>query len=548
MPPLQTSVLIVGAGPTGLLLAAELARRNVPIHLIDALPAPQHWDRATVVHSRSLQIFEAMGIVQEFLQVGCKQKTIHLYSAGAKLGTIDLANCGSIYNFNIGVSEEVTERILTTQLHKFGGEVHRASRLVRLETTDTAVHATIERNGQTYAIDPSFIVGCDGIHSPTRELTGIAFEGHDIEKPWAVFDASLTGWPHTHEANFGYLDELPIILTALPGNRFRVYLRPSSPESDLVADATATLHRYEPQVSFTNVENPTRFHCHTKVAQHFRSGPVFLAGDAAHLCSPAEGHGMNCGLQDAYNLAWKLALVHHGVADTALLDSYEIERRPVAAAITVSGDNTEHAHTLVDPADRHERDAAIRARIADPKSLQADIVAETELFIEYSHSPVVLGDPNPHLAAGFRLPDTIEVLDARGQKAHLHTHAHHASHTLILLGGPSASPESLAKLYAELSHAIAAQPLFESIAAFSTSSAPTSSNATTIGHISEDAATLLGIDGATLLVLRPDAYIGLRADRDHLAALDRYAHIIKSGRKHSPAHSQNFAQRAPHAL
>ena len=123
--PVETSVLIVGAGPTGLLLAAELHRRKVPTHLIDALPAPLHWDRATVVHPRSLQIFEAMGIVDEFLKVGCKQKTIRLYSAGASLGTIDLGICGSVYGYNIGVSEEVTERILGAQLQKFGGEVHR---------------------------------------------------------------------------------------------------------------------------------------------------------------------------------------------------------------------------------------------------------------------------------------------------------------------------------------------------------------------------------------------------------------------------------------
>jgi 2-polyprenyl-6-methoxyphenol hydroxylase-like FAD-dependent oxidoreductase len=153
----------------------------------------------------------------------------------------------------------------------------------------------------------------------------------------------VQGWTDTHEANFCFLETLPVIFTALPGKRFRVYLRPSSEDSDLVADATAILRRYVPGASFVNVENPTRFQCHTKVAAKFRSACVFLAGDAAHLCSPAEGHGMNCGLQDAFNLAWKLALVHQGVAGSALLDSYEAERRPVAESITESGDATEQA-------------------------------------------------------------------------------------------------------------------------------------------------------------------------------------------------------------
>ena len=132
-----------------------------------------------------------------------------------------------------------------------------------------------------------WVVGCDGIHSPTRELSGIGFEGHDIAKPWAVFDATLQGWTETYEATFVYFGAPPVILTALPGQRWRVYLRPSSEESDLVADAASTLRSYAPAASFVDVENPTRFHCHTKMATQYRSGAVFLAGDAAHLCSPA---------------------------------------------------------------------------------------------------------------------------------------------------------------------------------------------------------------------------------------------------------------------
>jgi 2-polyprenyl-6-methoxyphenol hydroxylase-like FAD-dependent oxidoreductase len=309
----QTVVLVVGAGPTGLLLASELNRRGVPCHLIDAQPAPLHWDRATVVHPRSLQIFESLGLVERFLEVGCKQRLIKIHADGELLGTMDLSGCGSRYGFNIGISEEATESILTDYLQQHGGQVNRSSRLIGL-TIDSANHvlAEVERDGSRYDIEARWVVGCDGIHSATRELARIGFEGHDITKPWAVFDTSLQGWDDTFEANFVYLDGLPVILTALPGHRWRVYLRPSSEDSDLIADATSTLSRYAPPVSFVDVTNPTRFHCHTKMATKFRSGPIFLAGDAAHLCSPSEGHGMNSGLQDAFNLAWKLALVHQG--------------------------------------------------------------------------------------------------------------------------------------------------------------------------------------------------------------------------------------------
>src|ERR1700743_1625309 len=122
----QTAVLVVGAGPTGLLLAAELCRRGVPCHLVDAQPAPLHWDRATVVHPRSLQIFESLGLVEKFLAAGCRQRVIKVHSDGELLGTIDLAGCGSIYGFNVGLSEEVTESILTDYLQQHGGQGNRS--------------------------------------------------------------------------------------------------------------------------------------------------------------------------------------------------------------------------------------------------------------------------------------------------------------------------------------------------------------------------------------------------------------------------------------
>ena len=143
---------------------------------------------------------------------------------------------------------------------------------------------------------------------------------------------------------------------------------------ELPGEATAVLKRYLPQARFADVENPSRFHCHSRVARAFRAGSVFLAGNAAHVCSPAEGHGMNAGLQDAANLAWRLALVHHGVASPALLDSYGQERRPVAQQICRSGDATEAAHGLREPAERAVRDRAIAALQAE---LEADRVAGT---------------------------------------------------------------------------------------------------------------------------------------------------------------------------
>lgn len=461
-------VLVVGAGPTGLLLAAELQRRGVPCHLVDALPGPLHWDRATIVHPRSLEVFESLGLVGRFLDAGTKQRAVKIHSGGQLLGMMDLSSCGSSYGFNLGVSEEVTETILADYLHQHGGQVNRSSRLVGLTSRPGGVVAEIERDGERYQVDVRWVVGCDGIHSPTRDLSGIGFEGLDIAKPWAVFDATLQGWTQAWDVSFVYLDLVPVIQIALPDRRWRVYMRPSSAESDLVAEATATIRRYEPAAALVNVENPTRFHCHAKVATQFRSGPVLLAGDAAHLCSPAEGHGMNGGLQDAINLAWKLALVYHGAANSALLDSYEAERRPVAEMVIQSGNVTEHAQTLTDPAERDSRDQALKAAFAESTARHPEVVAEAELNVYYARSPIVFGDANSQLGPGQRLPDTILVRPSGRGPRRLHELTHRAGHTLVIVGGPAARSLEVADLLAALKEFAADSPPFEAVIAFGT--------------------------------------------------------------------------------
>jgi 2-polyprenyl-6-methoxyphenol hydroxylase-like FAD-dependent oxidoreductase len=516
------SVLVVGAGPTGLLLASELQRRGVPCHLVDNRPAPLHWDRATVIHPRSLEVFEALGLVDRFLHAGCRQRTIRIHSRGRVLGIIDLSTCGSIYGFNLGLSEEVTESILTDYLHHQGGEVTRSSRLVGLTPHPPGVLADIEREGDRYQVNARWVVGCDGLHSKTRELSGIGFEGHDIDKPWAVFDTTLEGWAETFEATFVYLDTFPVILTALPGRRWRVYTRPGSPESDFVADATSIIRGYAPGVSCIDVENPTRFHCHTKVATKFQSGAVFVAGDAAHVCSPAEGHGMNCGLQDAFNLAWKLALVHHGSSSPTLLDSYEAERRPVAEMIAQSGDVTEHAQMVTSPTERDNRDETIRARLADPKTRHHEVVAEAELNVDYSQSPIVSGSPNSYLGPGNRLPSTIRVQRSEGESCYLHELVHGPGHTVVLLGGPYADGRAFMELHTELRELTTNSPLFDAAVALSTLPEMLDQ----IGRLEPAEAALLGVQNTTLLAVRPDSYIGLRSDKDYVNALGHYRKLI----------------------
>ncbi len=515
-------VLVVGAGPTGLLAAAELSRRGVECLLIDAHERPLEWDRATVVHPRSLEILDSLGIVEPLLSAGVRQKGARLYAGGEMLGEIDLAQCGSRYPFNIGISEEATEAILTDYLRGAGGDVTRATRLVSMREVDDGIVATLERAGAETEVIARWVVGCDGHHSTVRTLAGIGQNGHDIVEPWAVFDAAIEGWPHSFEANYCYLEDVPVILTALPGRRWRVYLRPASAESDLVADAASTIARYLPSLRFTAVANPTRFHCHTKVAQKFRLGRILLAGDAAHTCSPAQGHGMNSGLQDAFNLAWKLALVCGDHCNEALLDSYEAERKPVAEMITKSGDNADSAQLLRGETDRRARDEAIRGVLADPEARHHEAVAEAELDIDYNGSPIVLGDRNDVLWPGQRLPDWIEVSHPAGRRM-LHQHAGCNGHTAILLAGTSANGEAIARARREL-EPLCDGTIVESTVAFA--SGPDVAEAD--GYIEPLTTSRLGVGGLTLLLVRADGHVGLRADTDHAVSLESYVNLLRA--------------------
>lgn len=521
----DVSVLVVGAGPTGLLLASELHRRGVECRIIDAHPAPLQWDRATVVKPRTLEVFESLGIIKPFLAAGVKQRVARLHSGGKVLGQIDLSMCGSRYGFNLGISQEVTESILTEYLYQQGGEVLRSSRLVGLEVHEEGILATIQRDGITEQVSARWMVGCGGIHSTTRELSGIQFTGHDIEEPWAVFDATLVGWPDSYEVIYAYLDEIPVNLTALPERRWRVYLRPSSPDSDLVADAASTILCYLPKIRFEDVANPTRFHCHTKIAERFRAGRILLAGDAAHVCTPFQGHGMNSGIQDAFNLAWKLALVCHGHCTSALLDSYEAERRAVAETITASGDAIEQVQFITDPDQRRIRDETIRAVFADPASRLHEAIVEAELNIDYGGSPIVMGDEHDTLAPGQRLPDAIEVTLANGRVCMLHELTNRAGHTALLIGGFSANGDRLARLDSSI-RARNAASVIEATVVLSARS----DDQNPYARLTPAAADHLGIGETTLLVIRPDGHVGLRADYNHIEALAAYHALLVSGR------------------
>jgi 2-polyprenyl-6-methoxyphenol hydroxylase-like FAD-dependent oxidoreductase len=514
-------VLVVGAGPTGLLLAAELERRDVPCLLIDALDVPLGWDRATVVHERSLEIFEALGIAEPFVAEGVKTRGARFHSDGEVLAELSLDVTHSRYGFQLGVSEEVTESVLTDFLEAHGGGVTRSTRMIGLQQGDEGVTAALETDGERREVVAQWLVGCDGHRSSVRQAAGIGFPGTDIEGRWAVFDAFVEGWNADYDLVSVHLDQPPVILTPLPGRRWRIYLRPTSDESDLVAEAGEVLERYVPGVGFTDVENPIRFHCHSRIAAHYRSGRVLLAGDAAHACTPAEGHGMNTGLQDAFNLGWKLAAVCRGEASEALLDTYELERRPVAELVVSSGSDVESAHALTDADKRAVRDAEIRRMLADPDLAHHEAAAASELDRLYPRSRAVAGDDGLDVEPGRLLPDTGEVEPVDGDPRPMHELAHGPGLTLLVLGGPQADRGRVADLVSELDGSRGG--VVDAVIGLCTQS-----DGAQVGRMDDSIAGQLGVVDVTLLVVRPDRYVGFRDDSGDPRAVGAYLDALVS--------------------
>jgi 2-polyprenyl-6-methoxyphenol hydroxylase-like FAD-dependent oxidoreductase len=526
-PATETAVLVVGAGPTGLLLSCSLRRRGVDCVLVDAYDAPLGWDRATVIHPRSLQIFETLGLVDEITSAGVHIRGCRIHADSTVLGYEDYSANTTRYPFDVGLSEETTERVLLRYLEDLGGEVVRSTRLIGLEQQADHVTATVKTHGEGRTMTASWVVGCDGYRSTVRDAAGIGYTGTVADEPWAVFDAGLAGWNAEWDVTHAFLDDPLVIMTPLPGERFRVYSRPKSRQSDLEGDARVVIDRYSPGVTFTDVRNPSRFLCHARVADRFRSGRVFLAGDAAHACSPTQGHGMNTGLQDAHNLGWKLAQVCRGGAGDVLLDSYEAERRPVAELIVASGAAADATQARLDQAKRAARNARVVATFGDPDAVQLELASGAEIDRYYGHSAIVSGAPQEDLAgpaAGRLLPLTAGVRIPNGEEGALHDFARRLGHTVFVLGGPGTPARDVAAVLDRVTR-VTDQRYVDAAYGFVVGS----SDDSRVGTMPAEAAVLLGVDRLTVLVVRPDRYIGMRRDgtdtegagdlADYLAAL-----------------------------
>ena len=345
---MDTDVLIIGAGPTGLMLANQLARRGVRAMIIDRHAGPARESRALGVQARTLEIYAHLGVVDRALALGRRATGANLWSRGRRAARVPLGDIGrdvSPYPYLLILGQDDNERILGENLGKFEMTVQWNTELVGLVQDDTQATATLKlADGTLREVTVAWVAGCDGARSAVRELTGIAFDGARYAHVFFVADVDATGTMVPDELNIYLWREGFHLLFPMRGtNHWRLVgiLPPELRDRNDLAfeDVVPSIHQQAGTgMTFRSCDWFSTYRIHHRRATRFRDRRCFLLGDAAHIHSPVGAQGMNTGLQDAYNLAWKLALVVSGHAAPALLDSYEEERMPVARRLLATTD------------------------------------------------------------------------------------------------------------------------------------------------------------------------------------------------------------------
>jgi 2-polyprenyl-6-methoxyphenol hydroxylase-like FAD-dependent oxidoreductase len=344
-------VLIVGAGPTGLMLALWLARRRIAVRIVDKSQAPGTTSRALVVHARTLEFYRQLGFADEAIARGIEFRALNLWARGWQVARVEIGAIGegeTPHPFMLILGQDRQEEILISQLAALGVAVERETELVLLSQDRDAVVATLKGPRGEERCECAWLAGCDGAHSTVREALGVGFPGGTYEHVYYVADIHGRGPALNGELNIA-LDEndfLAIFPMPGEGNGRLIGTVKSAAEGsahpewkDVNAKMIARMH-----VDVDRVHWFSTYHVHHRVVDHFRRGRVFLAGDAAHIHSPVGGQGMNTGLGDAVNLAWKLAMVIDGCAPDSLLDTYEAERIAFARRLVAT---TDRAFTFV---------------------------------------------------------------------------------------------------------------------------------------------------------------------------------------------------------
>ena len=393
----RLDALVVGAGPVGLSMAAALLAQGLRVRIIDSAADRAQESRAIGIQARTLEVLEIAGSVDEFLELGHRLHGVTLYGeAGSEIGHLDFGHIPSRYPFILTLPQSETERILGDHLRGNGLEIERQTTLVGFEQSDFAVLARITLpDGRQEEISADWLLGCDGARSKVRETLGLQFAGKTFDLHFLLGDVhaeSTLSEDHAHV--FGRPEGL---LAFFPLGKGRYRLVADNPPEHLRTEKKPTLSEWQEiadgrsnaSMKLSDLGWTTYFRVNSRMVARLRRGRVFVLGDAAHIHSPALAQGMNTGIQDAWNLGWKLALAQQCLAQPAVLDSFEQERLPIEHNVLKMTEFTQNMITAEKPANRLLRDnlLPILSGISVFQKTATKTVSETA--IEYRNSPVV---------------------------------------------------------------------------------------------------------------------------------------------------------------
>ena len=390
----DTDVLIVGAGPVGLFLANECARRGMRYRLIEARPTQSEHSKALAIFPRTMEIFDMAGVVGPFLQTANRVTAVSVVAHGRTLAHMRFAPEESPYSFVAMVPQDVTEKLLLEELKRKGGAVEYETSFVSAVQHDGHVTATLDHKGQKLEVTARFVIGCDGAHSAVRHLLDLPFEGAQYHDLFLLADVETNDALPGNELQLCPSEFGPVAIFPMSATRRRIVATIQQPEGDapslelvqkiLAERAPADLHAQALHWS-------SYFRVHHRQVARLRLGRMFVAGDAAHIHSPFGGQGMNTGLHDVWNLAWKLDLALRGHGNEQLLESYTTERRPVIRQVIDTTDFLTKAMGTPNKWAQAVRDTVIPmvSRLAPFR--HAFVQRLSELGIAYRGSPIVEG-------------------------------------------------------------------------------------------------------------------------------------------------------------
>lgn len=500
MPPSSLPVLIIGSGPAGLIMANQLALLGVQVRLIDRLPRPVTSSRAFTIHARTLELLGQMGLAKAFLDQSLKTYAMdYHFPTKDEIPKLDFTELDSIFPFCLTINQCDTESILRDHLASLRLQTEWNTKLISFEQNEaglvTAVLEDVETGAQE-TVQTHWLIGCDGYYSVVRQQLGLPYDGDDYAGTMKMMDVPVEGFKDTHHSIHYYISkEHMLLINKLPGPNFRVLISDMGGvvPTEIARDAFQAVvdKHFHGQVQLGQPVWSTNFKIGKRLVNHYRQGSVFLVGDSAHINSPAGGQGMNVSMQDAFNLAWKLALVVRGEAHPSLLDSYEAERAPIAAQML---EGTQYIHSII-----MAHGQGMEERIARLKADGWNKQAVNQIAgISYNYRAQ---EETAELAAGDRAPDT-ELTTGRRIYDFIQTDGY----TLFLFSGVERNTADLTALVAQLENRYQASLAVRFIVP--------SGTGLLLNHMVVD-------DGAfhkrykvgntpTVFVVRPDAYIGYK--------------------------------------